>query len=159
MAGKYHAKPFLPTKPLSVSLPVSACKLQALTIFDPLFNQSPHLYQWQPENTGDMVGPGIRTQDLSDENQCLTALSYSDNKSLLRDMNRSLQLSALKTPPMAPLVLPPTVTTTASTDSNSMDLETADLALDEMRAMSSYHELCYKDLGESSGKGPTRKKN
>ena len=53
----------------------------------------------------------------------------------------------------------PTVTTTVSMDSNSMDLETADLALDEMRAMASFHELCYKDLGESSGKGPTRKKN
>ena len=48
-AGKYHSKPFLPTKPLSVSLLASACKLQALTIFDQLFNQSPHLYQWRPE--------------------------------------------------------------------------------------------------------------
>ena len=58
-AGKYHSKPFLPTKPLSVSLPVGACELQALTILDQLFNQSPHLYQWWPENTGDMVDPGI----------------------------------------------------------------------------------------------------
>ena len=66
--GKYHSKPFFPTKPLSVSLPVGACELQALTIFDQLFNQSPHLYQWRPENTGDMVGPRIQTQDLSDEN-------------------------------------------------------------------------------------------
>ena len=24
----------------------------------------PDPYQWQPENTGDMVGPEIRTQDL-----------------------------------------------------------------------------------------------
>ena len=30
-AGKYHSKPFFPTKPLSVSLPVGARKLQALT--------------------------------------------------------------------------------------------------------------------------------
>ena len=43
-------------------------------------NQRPHLYQWQPANTVDMVGPGIQTQDLSDENQCLTALSYPDNR-------------------------------------------------------------------------------
>ena len=68
MAGKYHSKPFLHTKPLSVSLPVGAFEWQAMTIFDQLFNQSPQLYQWRPENTGDMVGPGIQTQDLSDEN-------------------------------------------------------------------------------------------
>ena len=60
-------------------LPVSACEVQALTIFDQLFNQSPHIYQWRPENTGDMVGYWIQTQDLSDENYHLTALSYLDN--------------------------------------------------------------------------------
>ena len=43
-------------------------ELQALTIFDQLFNQSSHLYQWRQENTGDMAGPGIPTQDLSNEN-------------------------------------------------------------------------------------------
>ena len=31
---------------MSVSLPAGACELQALTIVDQLFNQSPHLYQW-----------------------------------------------------------------------------------------------------------------
>ena len=46
-AGKYNSKTFLITKPLSVSLPIGACELQALTIFDQLFNQSPHLYQWE----------------------------------------------------------------------------------------------------------------
>ncbi len=40
-AGKYHSKPFLPTKPLSVSLPAGACKLQVA-------NQSSHLYQRWP---------------------------------------------------------------------------------------------------------------
>ena len=29
-----------------------------------------------------MVGPGIRTQDVSDENRRLTALSYPDNLAL-----------------------------------------------------------------------------
>ena len=46
-------------------------------------NEIPHLHQWQLPNTGDMVGPGIRTQDLSDENQCLIAQSYPDNLNLL----------------------------------------------------------------------------
>ena len=69
---KYHSKPFLPTKPLSVSLPKSVhanCRLWPIfDQLDQLFNQSPHLLAvLGKENTGDMVGPGIRTQDLSHE--------------------------------------------------------------------------------------------
>ena len=82
-------------------------------------------------------------------------------KRLCQKLNYEQKLAAVHTenPTDGSSCSAPTVTTTASKDSNSMDLETADLALDEMRAMSSFHELCYKELGESSGKGPTRKKN
>ena len=78
-AGKYHSKPFLPIKPPSVSLPVCACELQAPTIFDQPLTRFHISNSDNPQTLRIWSGPGIRTQDLSDENKHLASLSYTDN--------------------------------------------------------------------------------
>ena len=66
-AGKYHSTLF-PTKPLSVSLPAGAC-VMSIAGSDPMYQPSTrvHIPSDPCENTGDMVGLGIQTQDLFNE--------------------------------------------------------------------------------------------
>ena len=59
MAGKYHSKTLSSYQPLSVSLPVGAGKLQALTIFDQLLTRDHITTGEKLQTLGIWLAPGF----------------------------------------------------------------------------------------------------